>query len=494
MNSDVKEIRKVTKEFSILYVEDEPDVREMVGKLLKALFDNVYIEENGKNGLEFFEKHIPDIVMTDIRMPLMDGLEMSREIKKRSSKTPIIITTAFNDEKYFMKSIDIGIDKYIIKPIIAESLFESVFTIAKRLKNEKELENFKRQSIENKLNNVSHSVVSNIISALPNPVITYKNAQVLFTNTVFLELLNTEDIDSLNEDNQFDFNKLLEDRKGFLSNLEEYDENDIASNKISIKHKYGHQIFLLNKRVIGIGGEKEFIELYSLNNISLQEYQKNKLKRYSEILEEFIFKGHKSKIVKSDSKSEEIAHVEKEEEADLHKLSIDAGQMASLRKSHAYKTVASDYIAELDVETLQDMQELDELENEISELLIVASDSESTGDFYLEIADKLHHYAQTIQILIEFDELSYAIESFSDLLIENYLKLDDKMHRRLFQFIKNFLEDLITWRQTIFVTQSTIDIHYLDSSLLSAILQVEILLRPDVNEIDDEENEDLILF
>ena len=495
MNLSPNDIRAISKSFSILYVEDEPDVRTVVTKILNAFFDDILIAENGEVGLELFQKNMPDIVMTDIRMPIMNGLDMAKQIKEISPKTQIIITTAFNDEKYFLKAIDLGIDKYIIKPIMAEPMLSTIYNIVKRLQDDIELDKFKRKDIEDKINSVSQSVVSDVVNAFPNPVITYKNDKVLFTNSAFLKLLDTDDIDKINSNSTFSFNNVIEKRDGFLSNIEDYSDDDVALNRVSIKHKYGHQIFLLHKKVIGIGREKNLIELFSLSNISLQEYQKNKLKTYTEMLEEFIFQSKYSKTIKPVVTKANIEKNSTEiDQPEIAKLGIDTVQMASLRKSHTIKTSADSYIAELDVETLQDMQELNDLERELEDMLAECSNSKEASEIYMQIAQKFHEYAQTIQILIEFDELAFAIQSFSNLLMQKYLEIDNKTHKKLTIFIKNFLEDLVSWRQTIFITQSTIDIHYLDSSLLSAILQVEISLTPGVNEIEDDDNDDLVLF
>jgi len=491
MSLAVNDVREISKQFTVLYVEDEEAVRSTVSGILDMLFSSVIIAENGDDGLRLFKEDSPDIVITDIRMPIMDGLEMSKEIKLISPNVPIIITTAFNDEAYFLKAIDIGIDKYLIKPISVDPVLTIIYDITKRLTEQQELKEFKRKEIQNKMYKVSQTVVSKIVNSLPNPVITYKNGNMLFVNSPYLELLNSEHIDKPSWDESYTLENMFEKREGFLTKVTDYNENDMSLNKVSIKYKHGHQIFLLHKNVFTIDGEEATIELFSLNNISLQEYQKNKLKTYTEMLEEFIFKSHytNSKKIKTEVKS---TH-EDNEKGEASKLNIDSQRMESLRKSHDVKTAATDYILELDIETIQDMQELNELESELDELLRESFNSKLDDELYLKIAQKLRSYSQTIQILIEFDDLSFAINSLSELIINEYKNIDEIKHKKLILFLQNILEDLISWRQTIFVTKSTIDIHYLDSSLLSAILQIEISLTPGVNEIEDED-EDLILF
>ncbi|MBZ0157762.1 MAG: diguanylate cyclase [Alphaproteobacteria bacterium] len=102
---------------SVLFTEDEIPAREMIARMLKREVRTLYLAENGQKGLELFLKHSPDIVITDIRMPVMDGLEMAEKIKSINKQTPIIVTTAHDDSDFFLKSIEIGVDRYLLKPV-----------------------------------------------------------------------------------------------------------------------------------------------------------------------------------------------------------------------------------------------------------------------------------------------------------------------------------------------------------------------------------------
>ncbi len=111
---------------TVLYVEDEPVIRESLTRSLQRRVKTVHVACNGEEGVEAFKKVKPDIVVSDIRMPLKDGLQMSAEIKALSPHTPIIITTAFNDEDFFMRSIDVGIDTYVKKPVDLKRLTAAI--------------------------------------------------------------------------------------------------------------------------------------------------------------------------------------------------------------------------------------------------------------------------------------------------------------------------------------------------------------------------------
>lgn len=126
----MKEFSPVLLNIKVLFVEDEPVVREEAGIFLRKRCQSVYIAENGKEGLDLFLSKKPDIVITDIKMPLMDGIELSKKIKEISPATPIIITTAFSEVSYLIKAIEIGIDCYLQKPVLGESLVEALYKLA----------------------------------------------------------------------------------------------------------------------------------------------------------------------------------------------------------------------------------------------------------------------------------------------------------------------------------------------------------------------------
>jgi YesN/AraC family two-component response regulator len=125
-------------EVAVLYVEDEELTRAAVSAPLGRRVQTLLQANNGGEGLELFRLHRPGIVITDIRMPVMDGLTMAREIKALDEKTQIIVTTAHNDTRYFLDAIDIGIDRYVLKPIDHEKLFSGLEKCMATINGEKE--------------------------------------------------------------------------------------------------------------------------------------------------------------------------------------------------------------------------------------------------------------------------------------------------------------------------------------------------------------------
>ena len=127
------------KTITILYVEDDPDTREQLGRFLQRRVGTLITAENGAAGLETFDIHRPQIVITDIQMPVMDGLTMAQKIRKLDPTVPIIIVTAFEQTDYLMRSIEIGMDKYVSKPTEPDRLVMALQACADRLHAEKQL-------------------------------------------------------------------------------------------------------------------------------------------------------------------------------------------------------------------------------------------------------------------------------------------------------------------------------------------------------------------
>ncbi len=122
----------------VLYVEDNDAVREDTVELLKEFFYHIETASNGVEGLEKFKKGKFDLVITDINMPKMNGIEMIKEIKKIDKRVPVIVITAFSDFKYLVECIKVGVYGYILKPIDINQLLEVLNTVLEKIKLRRE--------------------------------------------------------------------------------------------------------------------------------------------------------------------------------------------------------------------------------------------------------------------------------------------------------------------------------------------------------------------
>jgi DNA-binding NtrC family response regulator len=133
-----------TLHLNVLYVEDEPYLRERVRIVLEMHFDRVLCAGNGQEGLDIFKRERPDIVVSDIQMPVMDGLEMAEHIRQVAPDMPIIFCTAFTETTYLLKSIELGVSAYVRKPLDCRQLVDIITRTATPLLQRIELERAKR--------------------------------------------------------------------------------------------------------------------------------------------------------------------------------------------------------------------------------------------------------------------------------------------------------------------------------------------------------------
>jgi len=126
-----EKIIEKTKQLKVLFVEDNEEARNTIGNLLKRFFINLKTATNGEEGLQKFKSEKFDLVITDINMPKMNGLDMLREIKKIDDNVYTIVVTAYNETEYFLDAIKIGVDGFILKPIDLEQIISVLEKIIK---------------------------------------------------------------------------------------------------------------------------------------------------------------------------------------------------------------------------------------------------------------------------------------------------------------------------------------------------------------------------
>ncbi|MBD3830891.1 MAG: PAS domain-containing protein, partial [Arcobacter sp.] len=123
---------------TLLYVEDDDSTREELEFFLQNKVNKLFVAKNGQEGLDTFEKNRPDLIITDIQMPIMNGIQMIKKIKEIDPNVPIVIITAFNDTDYLFEAIKLKVTNYLTKPLNLFSLSETLATIAKNINLEKE--------------------------------------------------------------------------------------------------------------------------------------------------------------------------------------------------------------------------------------------------------------------------------------------------------------------------------------------------------------------
>ena len=178
-----------TKEINLLYVEDELSVRELLSKRLEKIVKNLYVAQNGQEGYEKYLEFKPDMILTDISMPKLNGIEMTKKIRELDNQIPIIIVSAHSDSSFLLNAIEYGITGYLIKPIDKLKLLNTLETNARNIClnkiNIEQQEQIKEQQI----------ILQNIINAEKNISFVTNFNDISFANNSFLEFFDVKSID-----------------------------------------------------------------------------------------------------------------------------------------------------------------------------------------------------------------------------------------------------------------------------------------------------------
>ena len=129
------------KDIDLLYVEDDKSVREQTKLILDDFVHEVVIAENGEEALELLKNRKFDIIIADINMPKMNGIDMIKAIKQDLNlDIPCIITTAHTDTEYLLDAINLKVDGYIVKPINIKDLINTTYNVMLPILQKKEIE------------------------------------------------------------------------------------------------------------------------------------------------------------------------------------------------------------------------------------------------------------------------------------------------------------------------------------------------------------------
>lgn len=164
----------------VLLVEDEEDAREILCFYLETVFDEVQIACDGQEGVDLYtkaygENKIFDLVLTDIRMPNIDGLAMIEKITEINENQKFIIVSAYKDEEYLFKSINLNVISYFVKPLEVKNMMEM-------------LKKVKVKVLEDK----SNEPVEEVIVKINNTYEYNKKTNLLYRNGELVDLSKKE--------------------------------------------------------------------------------------------------------------------------------------------------------------------------------------------------------------------------------------------------------------------------------------------------------------
>lgn len=128
--------KEIKTKIKILYVEDDDIARENAVEFLENYFEKIYEASDAISALKLYESIKPDIIITDIQMPKLNGLEFIKRIRQKDKKTQVIVLTAFSDKDYLFKAIELQLVKYLTKPIKELDLKEALRTCIENIEQD----------------------------------------------------------------------------------------------------------------------------------------------------------------------------------------------------------------------------------------------------------------------------------------------------------------------------------------------------------------------
>lgn len=142
----IKELNSISKDISVLYVEDDSTLLKRTEELLSKFFDEIYTAKDGEEALKLYKeyskknKKTVDLIISDLIMPNKDGIELSKNILEINEEQHIVITSAYNESEQLIELINIGVKHFLNKPFTTKSFIDVLLKSCKKVKNIKNAE------------------------------------------------------------------------------------------------------------------------------------------------------------------------------------------------------------------------------------------------------------------------------------------------------------------------------------------------------------------
>lgn len=289
---NLQDVIRLGAKLEILYVEDDKALLEETSNILKKIFKGVDTARSGTEGLLKFTQNHYDLVITDIEMPDLNGLAMSQKIKEIDSQVPIVVISAYSNSSYLIEAINIGINYYVLKPILLPQLLSTLHGVVEVIENRRVAFECHQREVEESIRVANERLFYAMTTSSPNPVIICDGEYVTFHNEAFKSLFDTEELHNLKEGESqlltFLEQKIAVDQL-FQSEGEFSEEPSFMSIsegepvKLSLKTKQGPKIYLMLKNTLQIDEDKRMV-MFTFNDITVLSFQEIQLKAYDKVI------------------------------------------------------------------------------------------------------------------------------------------------------------------------------------------------------------------
>lgn len=123
---DQNYLKEQLSKLTIIYIEDEDEIRSYIEEFFKRYTNKIYSAKSAEEGLELYNLHKPDLMIVDINLPKMNGINFIKQIRENDSKTRIVISTAYTNKEFTLEAVELQITRYLVKPITIDDLFNMI--------------------------------------------------------------------------------------------------------------------------------------------------------------------------------------------------------------------------------------------------------------------------------------------------------------------------------------------------------------------------------
>ncbi len=310
MEVSKESIRKISKYVKILYIEDEILLQSQIMIYLVKYFENIECANNGKQALSLIEKEKFDIVILDIKLPDISGVELAKIIKSKNKNIYIIVTTVIDDIDTVKNLIDIGIDQFLLKPFKLKELFKKLFTLSLQIYNARKREILEKERFREIIKRQL------IIEKLPFGIVLINKNKIEYINKFIYKILEIEEKENLESLNDF-FRKINIPELKNLDNkqlLEILKQKSYYTLKINNKHYIMEienledeesyllifmSLKILEEKLDELKKQLYYSEITKLPNIYQFKDKLNKIKEIDDNVYFFIFNIQNYRILKN---------------------------------------------------------------------------------------------------------------------------------------------------------------------------------------------------
>lgn len=469
-----QELKQKAKNFNLLYINENSAQSSFS---IYSYFKNAYFTTSYENAAKLFASNEIDIVVVDSDGHIYEQKELMLQLRKLQYDIPIVLITNKTDTDSLLNALDLKITKYITKPIEPTKIEKTFHSMLTNLEEKYNAKLKYKEMEEQRLKESINLVTTDLLMAMPYPMIICSNEKIIYLNDEVKKLLKEKKIDIKDTLTINEFEKIFEKKENFCRKIDAITENKNFDKKFYYEYRGEIKIFIPTKKYLHLptSNTKTFLVVFSnvyplIAQTAMISYQKNKIQTHNEVLNDLLTK----KVFTS---KEAIAHPKKSTPTEVKK----DDDIEVILNTHIS---SKEYIVNLDSTTFQEIKDLKDLQEELLDMLTIFdqhSDINSMHDFI----ELLTSYTKVISFLVEFGELCNAIHSLINFLLE--LDNDTIMDRKeeIYSHLNNFVQELVTWRENVFFSENTVDIHYLDTALFNSSLEFQVMLSNEKQEKED---------